>query len=323
MSSIALSAIIHVYRLLLRPVAPFSWSGSSISTLDVSAALRLCVVLRQLREMTHQNHWKKRASNNEEKKEEDIEQMSYVKCIAVTLVVVYGGEAVMNPWLGVPPSFVFSPVVPALYAALTALVETLPSVPALSFKTEFPLSFFDGITRAFLLCQLIPPVVTTHAQPVISTSPWILVLTSLVTANGGFFFVNLFSMLHPTGWALATPAELQAYGWTTVDLWCAPVTTVIYALLTHAQPFWAELHDLLIQFAGSEAQDAEKTSPLHRGEALDAETARAACAIFLTILFTTRTVRNMGGSFMKELRGEKKRVIRSKVDGRRLKTKTQ
>ena len=79
---------------------------------------------------------------------------------------------------------------------------------------------------------------------------------------------------------------------------------------------------------------------LSRSEPLDVETARAVCAIFLAALFTTRTVRNFGGPFLRELRGEKKKVVRTSkldlftfrhfvskeltgVDGRRLKTKTQ
>lgn len=95
-----------------------------------------------------------------------------------------------DPWLGVSPSFVFSPVVPALYAGLQTLVDRSPWVPAMSFKTEFPLSFFDGLTRAFLLCQLIPPVVTTHSSPVLANSPWTLVLASLVSSFQTVFFLR-------------------------------------------------------------------------------------------------------------------------------------
>lgn len=85
-----------------------------------------------------------------------------------------------GPWLGLSPSFVFSPVVPGLYAILTVLVELAPRVPEMSLLTELPLSFMDGLTRAFLLCQLIPPVVTAHAQRAIADSPWTLLLASLV-----------------------------------------------------------------------------------------------------------------------------------------------
>ncbi|KAL5533496.1 hypothetical protein ACEPAF_5272 [Sanghuangporus sanghuang] len=278
MTSLALDTVIGAYRLLLQPIAPFTWFGIGFSTFDIAAGLRLCVVLRQLREMSLRHHLRtklSRRADGDKKQTDDVEPLSYTKCIAVTLAVVFGGEAIMSPWLGIPPSFVFTPVVLGLYTGLTVLVELLPSVPVLSFKTEFPLSLFDGMTRAFLVCQLIPPMVTTHPQPSIASSPWTLILTSLVTANTGFFLINLFSMLNPTGWSLVTPAELRPYGWTTVDLWCAPLTTGLYALLTHAQPFWAELHGVLVQIFGADLDDAEKLSTLSRGEALDAETARA------------------------------------------------
>lgn len=45
-----------------------------------------------------------------------------------------------------------------------------------------------------------------------------------------------------------TPPELQAYGWMTVDLWCAPLVTGLYAFLTHAQPFWGDLHCLIVEW---------------------------------------------------------------------------
>lgn len=73
-----------------------------------------------------------------------------------------------------------SGVVPGLYTAVQAIVDRLPAVPPMSMNTELPLSIVDGFTRAYLLCNLIPPVVTTNASPVISSSPWTLLLTSLV-----------------------------------------------------------------------------------------------------------------------------------------------
>ena len=58
-------------------------------------------------------------------------------------------------------------------------------------------------------------------------------------ANAGFFAVNLFSFLQPYALTLTTPPEMQPLGWSTTDLWCAPLITGLYATLTHAQPFWA------------------------------------------------------------------------------------
>ena len=73
-----------------------------------------------------------------------------------------------------------SGVFPALYVLMQALVETLPTVPEMTLNTELPLSAFDGISRAYLLCNLVTPVVLTHARTDVATSPWTLLLTSLV-----------------------------------------------------------------------------------------------------------------------------------------------
>ncbi|KAG5643574.1 hypothetical protein DXG03_000669 [Asterophora parasitica] len=283
--SFLLSPLEGVFRYSLQPVAPFTWFGLSISTLDLVATVRLCLILRQLREQLYLKH----VSVNGVK---GVEQKSFVKSLTATLTVVYGGEAVVGPLLGFTPSFVVSGVVPALYAGTQALIDALPVVPDITAELELPLSIVDGFTRAYLLCNLIPPAVTTHAVPAIASSPWTLLLASLsslsqITANTGFFLVNMFSLLAPTPFALSTPPELQSYGWTTADLWCAPVITGLYALLTHAQPFWADVHGIIVQLLGG--------SVGAKGvEALDPETARAVCALLLASLFTGRTVKNFG-----------------------------
>jgi hypothetical protein len=84
------------------------------------------------------------------------------------------------PLLGLIPTFMLSGVTPVLYAGIQAIVESLPAVPAPSFESELPLSIIDGFSRTFLLCNFIPPIVTTHASPIVANSPWTLLLTSLV-----------------------------------------------------------------------------------------------------------------------------------------------
>jgi hypothetical protein len=85
-----------------------------------------------------------------------------------------------GPMLGVPPSFMLSGTFPALYTAAQAVVDFLPAVPLPSLELELPLAVLDGFTRAYLLCNLIPPAVTTNASQIISTSPWTLLLSSFV-----------------------------------------------------------------------------------------------------------------------------------------------
>jgi hypothetical protein len=92
-------------------------------------------------------------------------------------------DAITAPWLGVSPSFMYSGIVPVLYTLVQAGVEYLPSVPTMQFANEGPISFFDALTRAYLLCNLIPPSVVNHTNSAISTSPWTLLLTSFVSLS--------------------------------------------------------------------------------------------------------------------------------------------
>jgi len=71
---------------------------------------------------------------------------------------------------------------PLLYAAVQAIVEYVPEIPELTGELELPLSLVDGFTRAYLVCSLIPPSVTQHRSPIIASSPWTLLVTSLVSA---------------------------------------------------------------------------------------------------------------------------------------------
>ncbi|KAG5350910.1 hypothetical protein C0989_008808 [Termitomyces sp. Mn162] len=276
--SFLISPSIEVFRWSLQPIPPFTWFGSPLNTLDVLGAVRLCLILRQLREQFYRQHVAKNGFIG-------VERKSFVKSLAITLTVVCGGEAVAAPMLGIPPSYMISGVVVGLFGIIQAVIDAFPVVPDITAQLELPLSILDGFTRAFLLCDLIPPTVTAHTSPNISNSPWSLLVTSLLMANSGFFFVNMFSMLAPTPFALTTPTELQANGWTTADLWCAPTITALYAFLTHAQPFWADLHALIVTLLGG-ASSAKTV------EAVDPETARAVCALLLCGLFIGRTVKN-------------------------------
>ena len=85
------------------------------------------------------------------------------------------------PWLGVQPTFLVSAGAPLLYLSASALVDTLPVVPELSLFTELPLSLLDALTRAILLCNFVPVLITTHTSLTVSTSPYTLLLTAFVS----------------------------------------------------------------------------------------------------------------------------------------------
>lgn len=274
-----------LYQYALTPLAPFTWFGLQISSLDLVASFRLCYVLRQLRENFRDEHAKRRTTDSKLAPAED---RSFVRDALTVLTVVYGGEAIAAPLLGVPASFMFSGVGPLLYVLIQALVDALPALPPMGPRTELPLSLVDGHTRAMLVCTLVPAVVLRSPLPEVASSPWALLLASFIVTNGGFFITNFVSFLHPTPLTLTTPAELQPYGWTTTDLWSAPLVTALYATLTHVQPFWADVHAMLAGVLGGGAVGMDKIAPL------DPETARSACALVLAVLFGARTATKFG-----------------------------
>jgi hypothetical protein len=131
-------------------------------------------------------------------------------------------------------------------------------------------------------------------------------------ANSGFMLMGTFSFLSPTALSFTTPTEFLPYGWTTMDIWAAPLITGLYSMLTHAQPFWATSHAFLATAlgvaptvpGGSTPPYGEKSGEMKDPSGLpqspavapvDAETARAACALLLMVMFAGRTTRNFGG----------------------------
>jgi hypothetical protein len=204
--------------------------------------------------------------------------------------------------LGTQPSFLTSPTYLALYGAVHALVASLPTVPQMSLQTEIPLSLLDGLTRAFLTCRLLPTGVLSHSNPDIKSSPWALMIVSLLGANAGFFLINLFGMLRPEGLRVFTPPELQAYGWTTVDLWSAPLATSLYAYWTNAQPWWGELHARMLGYTQIDENVLRLT-------AVDPKTAMARCTLVLSILFVGRTWKNFGPAYLRNRTEENGRLL--------------
>ena len=114
--------------------------------------------------------------------------------------------------------------------------------------------------------------------------------------------MNSMSFLQPYALALTTPAEMLPWGWTTTDLWAAPFITGLYALLTHAQPFWADAHAVTLGWLGNSASEVAKVQPVA------AEYARALCAVVLMGLFSKRTVQNFSKSQVQRVEGPKTKV---------------
>ncbi|EJD46226.1 hypothetical protein AURDEDRAFT_103278 [Auricularia subglabra TFB-10046 SS5] len=298
----SLQLVVDAYRTLLAPSPVLeSYTGARISPLDVLGALRLALIMRQLKDMNY------KAIPSGKK----AESHSFVKDLGVLMTVVYGGEAFMAPWLGLPPSFLTSSTFPLLFSAAHAATYALPSVPQLTLELELPLALLDGMTRTLLLTELVPGALLSSSHGAVTSSPFGLCLGSLMLANGGFFFVNLFSMLSPHGFSLATPAELQAYGWTTLDLWVAPITTAFFALFTQpaSQPFWRDTYQYVLPWI----QSLDET--LRPKGMPDREMIRAACAVGLSVAFATRAVKNYYPEYSQRNQG--KRAAAKRTEGKR------
>ena len=103
-----LRPLIAFYDLALQPIPPLAWLGVHVSVLEIAGALRLAVVLRQQRELYHEQHIAKMAAashgaktgKSSEKAQRAVvvvdppEPRSRVRDFVATLVVAHGGEAI-------------------------------------------------------------------------------------------------------------------------------------------------------------------------------------------------------------------------------------
>ena len=104
--------IIAFYDYALQPIPALAWIGAPISALDIAGGLRLGLILRQVREHLHKEHLDKISSSNPNvrvknngKLENDssdpvvvvpAERRSCVRNLATSLLIVFGGEAVVG-----------------------------------------------------------------------------------------------------------------------------------------------------------------------------------------------------------------------------------
>lgn len=142
--SLALAPIIELYRWGLQPVALFSWFGIQISTIDVAAAVRLCLLLRQIRESVAKAKKTQVAQTTAGVSEKEkavaitygpkFEEKSLVRDLAATLIVVHGGDAIGELIMKAPAVFV--------RAILMLVFNQLPSL------VHLHLSWFRAYTQS-------------------------------------------------------------------------------------------------------------------------------------------------------------------------------
>lgn len=86
-------AVVDIFQYILQPLSPFSFFGLPVTTLDVVAALRLCIAMRQLREEQRRQYLARPGSSRK-----STEESSFLRRVMATLLVVYGGEAITGSW---------------------------------------------------------------------------------------------------------------------------------------------------------------------------------------------------------------------------------
>ena len=101
--SFVLEAVAEFYRAILQPMQPFSGlAGMPITLLDIAACFRLCLVLRQVRELLLKKHQERVQAQAETRK---VEPRSFVREASATLLVVYGGEAITGQHYSLPSKY--------------------------------------------------------------------------------------------------------------------------------------------------------------------------------------------------------------------------
>ena len=92
----ALASIVAFYDYALQPVSALAWVGDPISILDVAAAFRLALILRQVRELFYNEHLALRKAKKNTAQADPPEQRGYVRDLVTNFLMVFGGEAVVG-----------------------------------------------------------------------------------------------------------------------------------------------------------------------------------------------------------------------------------
>ena len=104
----ATAPIIAFYDYALQPIPAFAWVGAPISALDIAGALRLALILRQMREYFFKEHTTKISLSNTNVRVKNgqsenvsvplvpVERRGSVRNFAASLMIVFGGEALVG-----------------------------------------------------------------------------------------------------------------------------------------------------------------------------------------------------------------------------------
>ena len=155
----ALAPIVAFYDYALQPVSALAWTGSPIPILDVAAAFRLALILRQDRELFHSKHLAalKQAKDGQTGKNVDPpEQRSCVRDFATTFLMVFGGEAVVGASKPSRPPFqiVINFIPLSALARPTALFLNLWQLPSTLHRHRRTRRFTTDCPRSVIIYRV-------------------------------------------------------------------------------------------------------------------------------------------------------------------------
>ncbi|KAG1779234.1 hypothetical protein EV702DRAFT_921758, partial [Suillus placidus] len=88
-----LQPFISFYWYALEPIAPFSWFGIKVCSIELVAALRFCTILRQIREDLYAKY--QRHAGDKPAPEERF----FLRDACTSLTIKFGGEAIIGTLL--------------------------------------------------------------------------------------------------------------------------------------------------------------------------------------------------------------------------------
>lgn len=133
-------------------------------------------------------------------------------------------------------------IIPLIVAnsPLLAMIQATPRLPR-----EMLFSMFDGFSRTMGATTMGVDAVLSHPNPLVSSSPWTMVLIGLIAGGGGGLVVPLFRIIEPEWGFTSTPSYIK--DGPGIDIWGAALVAYVYATLIDAHPFFRLLPSILMK----------------------------------------------------------------------------
>lgn len=225
--SILLLANIHnALATISPPLAPFV----PFSIFGIIHAVRLACAYRQMT--------KSQGIDN---------QIGLIQAAAFPVILIFSGTTITSILMGTVPSWLISPLGLLNYALIPLLVAKTPVLPLVlaipTLPREIFFALFDGFSRTVGATTFGVDTVLSHPNPALNSSPWAMVLISLIAGGGGGLVVPLLGVGKVEWGFNSTPGWIR--DGPNVDIWGAALVGYVYATLIDAHPLFRILPSIL------------------------------------------------------------------------------